>query len=113
MIDLSGEHLEEVRRILHEHFPGVEVRAFGSRVQGKTREYSDLDLALVGDVAFDWRQIEAMKDAFSESCLPFMVDILDWNAISDSFRAAIIERGFVMIQEQGAPGPLVERDDRR
>ena len=100
MIDTSREHLGEVQRILREHFPGVEVRAFGSRVQGAAREHSDLDLALVGDVTFDWRQIEALKDAFSESGLPFTVDVLDWNAISDSFRAAIIERGFVLLQDK-------------
>lgn len=100
MIDLSEEHLGEVRRILREHFPGVEVRAFGSRVRGQAREYSDLDLALVGDETFDWRRIEAVKDAFSDSGLPFMVDVLDWNAISESFRAAILERGFMVIQDK-------------
>lgn len=113
MIDLSGEHLEEVRRILREHVPGVEVRAFGSRVQGQAREYSDLDLALVGDATFEWRQIEVIKDAFSESGLPFMVDVLDWHAISASFRAAIAKRGFEVIQDKARPDPLVERDHRR
>lgn len=100
MIDLAPEHLEEVRRILAEHAPGIEVRAYGSRVRGTARAHSDLDLALLGEEKLDWRRIEALKDAFSESDLPFQVDVLDWNAISDSFRAVILERGYVLLQEK-------------
>ena len=105
MIDLAPEHLKEVRRILSEHAPGIEVRAFGSRVRGAARAHSDLDLALLGEEKLDWRHIEALKDAFSESALPFQVDVLDWNAISESFRAVILERGFVLLQEKTSTAP--------
>lgn len=94
MIDLEPGHLKEVQRILGQHFPGVEAWVFGSRARGTAREHSDLDLALVGEEKLDWKRIEALKDAFAESDLPFMVDVLDWNAISDSFRRAILEQGY-------------------
>lgn len=94
MIDLKPDHLKEVQRILGEHFPGVEARVIGSRARGTAREHSDLDLALVGKERLEWRRTEALKDAFAQSDLPFTVDVLDWNAISDSFRRAILEQGY-------------------
>jgi uncharacterized protein len=105
MIDLAPKHLDEVKRILAEQVPGVEVRAYGSRVSGTARPYSDLDLALVGDEKIDGRRIEALKDAFAESDLPFMVDVLDFHAISESFRQVILTRGFEMVQEKAAGAP--------
>ena len=47
MIDLSPQHLQTVRAILGQHVPNCEVRAFGSRVSGAAKSYSDLDLAVV------------------------------------------------------------------
>ena len=89
MIDLSQAQLECVRRILQQHAPGIEVRVFGSRVKGTARRFSDLDLALVASSKLSWKQLEALKNAFSESDLPILVDVVDWWAISDSFRECI------------------------
>ena len=111
MIDLAPKHLAEVKRILAEHVPGVEVRAYGSRVSGTARNHSDLDLALLAEEIIDRRTLEAIKDAFSESDLPFMVDVLDWHAVSDSFRQAILGRGYELVQEKaaGTPGQSTAR----
>jgi len=100
MIDLSPEHASEVRRILLELVPECEVRVFGSRVTGRSQPFSDLDLALVGSINIEPARLEALKDAFSESDLPFMVDVLDWGAISESFRKVILGR-YEVLQEAG------------
>ena len=89
MIDLNPRHLATVERILTEHAPGLEVRAFGSRATWTAREYSDLDLAIVGESRLDTGMIWRLKEAFSESDLPIRVDVLDWHTISDKFREAI------------------------
>lgn len=44
------------------------------------------------DGALNWRLIESLKDAFSESDLPFTVDVLDWHTIPDSFRDVILRQ---------------------
>ena len=102
MIDLTPEQMETVRSILMAQVPGVEVRVFGSRVLGTAREHADLDLALVSGKPLEWREIEALKDAFADSDLPFMVDILDWNTLSESFRSAI-ESCYELAQKPGLP----------
>ncbi len=99
MIDFDAKYLDIVRRILAAHVPEVEVRVFGSRVLGKARCYSDLDLALVGEKRIDEPRLEAMRDVLSESDLPVQVDVLDWHAISESFRK-VIEQQYVVIQKR-------------
>lgn len=97
MIDLSTQYLSDIKNILLSKVPNLEVRVFGSRVNGNASRYSDLDLAIVGKEKIDWRIIEELKDEFSESNLPIMVDVLDWNAISEEFRE-IINQHYEVIQ---------------
>jgi uncharacterized protein len=89
MIDLDESNLQEVLKILGEHVPECEVWAYGSRVKGTARKFSDLDLALVGQEPLGWKRVEALKYAFSASDLPIMVAVVDFNSVSDSFRSNI------------------------
>ena len=99
MIDVEEKYLAEIRRILDEHVPDCEVRVFGSRIEGKARDFSDLDLVLVGNEKLGWRRIELLKDAFASSDIPMTIEVIDWNVISDSFRA-IIENNYEVIQKR-------------
>ena len=96
-IDINPNYLATVERILAEHVPECEVRAFGSRATWTARDYSDLDLAVVGKGPLHWRTLGGLKEAFEESNLPMRVDVLDWHAISESFRD-MVERGYVVVQ---------------
>ncbi len=98
MIDLNPNHLATVERILTEQVPECEVRAFGSRATWTSKDYSDLDLAIVGSGPLDWKTLGRLKEAFEESDLPIRVDVLDWHAISESFRD-VIERDCVILSE--------------
>ena len=48
MINVSKKHREIVLHLLTSFVPHCEVRAFGSRVNGVVKPYSDLDVAIVG-----------------------------------------------------------------
>lgn len=98
MIDLNPHHLETVRRILVEHVPQCEVRAFGSRVNSTAKDYSDLDLAVVTPGKLRDDTLRLLKEAFEESDLPFRVDVLDWHATSPQFQK-VIEKQYEVIQE--------------
>jgi len=70
MVDLDEKYLDEIIWILAEKVSDCEVRAFGSRIEGKAKKFSDLDLALVDSEKLNWRRIESLKDAFSSSDHP-------------------------------------------
>ena len=97
MIDLSLDQLELVKRILAEHVPLCEVRAFGSRIGQTAKKWSDLDLAVVGSAKLERHALYDLKEAFEESVLSIQVDVLDWYAISPTFQA-VINEGCEVIQ---------------
>jgi predicted nucleotidyltransferase len=92
MIKATPEQLCIISGILAAHAPGLEARAFGSRVDGTPKDYSDLDLALAGPAKLDAAVMESLREAFEESDLPFRVDILDWHAISEEFQKVILAK---------------------
>ena len=97
-IDIRPAELETVRGILREHTPGNDVRAFGSRVSRNARETSDLDLALMTDEPLSIARMAALRASFTESDLPFRVDIVDWANTSESFRKVIECEHVVLMQ---------------
>lgn len=90
-LDLAPEHLAIVREILAQCVPECTAWAFGSRTTGRAVKYSDLDLAIQCPSALTLARSAELGDAFSESLLPMMVDVVDWNAISEEFRQAITD----------------------
>ncbi len=101
-IDVAPAHWDTVRDILARHVPGHEVWAFGSRVTGGARSYSDLDLAVVTETPLTLRTLAGLTEAFAESNLPWRVDIVDWATTGESFRR-IIEGVHVVVQRVGRP----------
>ena len=97
-LQLSQRQLQEVRKILQQHIPAYSVWAFGSRVTGKARKYSDLDLVIITETPLPLAVKADLIAAFDEADLAFKVDIVDWAAISPEFRI-IIERDKILIQK--------------
>jgi len=77
------------------------VCAFGSRVTGTSKKFSDLDLAILGNAPLSIEVMADLAEAFSESDLPFKVEALDWATTSPSFRK-IIQENHVVVQEGAA-----------
>ena len=77
------------------HLPGVEIWAYGSRVRGNPRRYSDLDL-----VAFTnpgQRPLaDNLRDALEESDLPIRVGLLLWDDLPETFHVQISKENAVL-----------------
>ncbi len=90
-IDIRPGDWQIVRTILREHIPKRRVLAFGSRVNGSARKFSDLDLVIVGNTPLSIRKSAALDDSFVESDLPFKVDVVDWAYTDEDFRKIILQ----------------------
>ncbi|MDR1163756.1 MAG: nucleotidyltransferase domain-containing protein, partial [Candidatus Accumulibacter sp.] len=97
-IDIRPEHWQIVRDILRKHVPQYEVWAFGSRAKWTAKQYSDLDLAVITNRPLPLKVSASLADDFSESDLPWKVDVVDWASTSESFRK-IVERDRVGVQK--------------
>lgn len=98
LLDVRPDHLKIVQDILQRFVPDREVWAFGSRAKWLAKEYSDLDLCVLGETPLSFRTLGLLEEAFDESDLPYKVDVVDWATTSPSFRK-VIEAGKVVIQK--------------
>ena len=91
MPNVEAPELALIRSILAAHVPSAEVRAFGSRVRGIPKPYSDLDLLVHDAHPLSLRTKGELIEAFQESDLPFRVDVVDWHRATETFRSLILE----------------------
>ena len=98
-IDLPPPQNKILQKILRQHIPNKTVWAFGSRVEWKASETSDLDLVAH---KCSGAEIADLKEALEESALHCSVDMLNWEDIPDSFRANI-KKHYVVVQQNTVP----------
>ena len=80
LVIIEDHELELVRQIMEAHIVDPEVWAFGSRVHGRNiKPFSDLDLVIMKPEKISALKLSELKDAFSESDLPFFVDVSCWH----------------------------------
>ena len=101
-LHLSPKHREEIKVLLRKHLPNVEVWAYGSRVNGRSHDGSDLDLALRGPklAEIDTSRIVDFIEALQDSTIPFLVEARDWAHLPESFHHEI-EREHVVLAARG------------
>ncbi|CAM2182047.1 putative protein adenylyltransferase MntA [Paraburkholderia sacchari] len=98
-IDIGVDQWRIVQGILHRIVPQYEIWAFGSRAKWTAKDYSDLDVAIITEQPLPLDVTAALTDEFSNSDLPWKVDVVDWSVTSESFKAVIAAHK-VVIQER-------------
>jgi uncharacterized protein len=89
-LDLPEDHRRLVLNILSADLPpGTSAWVFGSRATGRARRYSDLDLAIDAGRPLTLDEIARLNEAFSDSDLPYRVDLVDWCNLDARWRQAI------------------------
>ena len=103
-LHLSPNHRGVLEALLREHLPDVVVWAYGSRVNGRSHDDSDLDLALrgPGQKRIPSEQLAAFEDAVGDSAIPFLVDARDWARLPERFRRAV-QRDYVALRRPKPP----------
>ena len=88
-VALSESQLGTLRGIVSRLLPGGQVWIFGSRATGHARPFSDLDLLITEPRRLSWGQRAALRDAFEASDLPFCVDLVEADGLSQAFAARV------------------------
>ena len=99
---LPTRHLHALEALLREHLPGVEVWAYGSRVNGRSHDGSDLDLVLRAPQLenIPAERLGEFEEALRESTIPFLVEARDWARLPERFRGEA-ERQHVVLRGPG------------
>ena len=101
-LHLLPKHRWALETLLRKHLPDVEVWAYGSRVNGRSHDGSDLDLVLRGPSLKEIPsgQLGDFEEAVRESNIPFLVEARDWARLPERFHREI-ERDHVVLVEGG------------
>jgi uncharacterized protein len=92
---VEKRHAEIIKSILKDY--PYTFYAFGSRIKGKNRKFSDLDLCYVEEVPF--RDLRKIHERFESSDLPFKVDIVDYKRCNRDFQE-ILKKEMVPLKDQ-------------
>ena len=85
MVIIEKKHLEILKNILKKY--SYNFYAYGSRVTGENRKYSDLDLCYREEIPT--KIISDIREALEESDIPFRVDLVYWNDMPEGFQKLI------------------------
>ena len=106
-LHIEPRHRRIVEDLARRYLPGVEIWAYGSRVNGQSHDGSDLDLVLRGPDLAEIRasQLADFNDGLQDSTLPFLVEARDWVRLPERFHDEI-ERNYEVL----VPAQLLWRD---
>ena len=90
-INLPVKYKKQVLQLFEKHSPDLEVWAYGSRVNGDSHSGSDLDLVLRSPQLnkINVKKMSEIREAFTESNIPFLVELRDWAVLPESFKKEI------------------------
>lgn len=93
-LDIKPDDLQLVKRILQQHAPDLEVWAYGSRVKGQSHDASDLDLVLRNPKNLEKPAagLARLKQVFTDSNLPFLIDVMDWANLPPDYQREIMKQ---------------------
>lgn len=92
MFGLEERHINFILEVLHKNIPHRDAKfyVFGSRAKGTNREYSDIDIAVkLSNEKISADVLGKILLEFSDSTLPYEVDVIDLNAIDEKFNKLI------------------------
>ena len=110
-LHLLPKHRRVLEALLRKHLPDVEVWAYGSRVNGRSHDGSDLDLVLRGSDLDEIPsgQLGDFEEAVRESNIPFLIEARDWARLPERFHREI-ERDHVVLVGKEDRGRAVSLD---
>jgi len=80
--------IQDLRHIVCKHLPDpvYKLFIFGSRAEGTHRRFSDVDLGILGPHPVPSQVIFNIQDDLEESDIPYLVDVVDFAAVSEKFK---------------------------
>ena len=85
MLQMEPQDYQILQKILAKH--PYHFYAYGSRVKGTARKYSDLDLCYREEIPLS--VLSQIQEDFEESDLPFVVELVNWQHMRPRFREMI------------------------
>ena len=90
---MKDKHLLELKKIIKEFSKNerAKVFLFGSRARRDNYVFSDVDLGILPEEKIDKGKISLLREKLENSNIPYKVDLIDLEEVSDDFREEILK----------------------
>lgn len=90
-MQLTPEQKQFILQTLQKFLPAVRILLFGSRYRHNAKPYSDADIALDTGHPIPLTILSELEEQFSNSDLPFKVELVDMQRVTAEFKQHILE----------------------
>ena len=97
-IDLTDQELKYIKGQIIKNLKNCTASLFGSGVSGNSRKTSDLDICVRSSSGEPISIIALgdLREICQESSLPFAVDLVDYQTMSDEFRKVALKGEYLL-----------------
>ena len=90
---MKNKYLLELKKTVKESLGDEKVRIFlfGSRARQDNYIFSDVDIGILTEGKMDKRKISLLREKLENSNIPYKVDLIDLQEVSDDFREEILK----------------------
>lgn len=88
-IQIAEHDWAALQAVLRQLLPATPVWAFGSRARGNAKPYSDLDIAIAGELPLSLDALAQITHALDASDMTIRTDVVDWPGVTEDFRRMI------------------------
>lgn len=88
MIDLEQEYIDFIKQTVASCMKDFKLYIFGSRAKNRAKKYSDIDIA-IDSKELTPKVKSKLEFLFENSLLPYEVDVIDLNNITENFKELI------------------------
>jgi len=88
---MTDQDKQTIISIITKRLPRAQIYLFGSRARQDNKPESDIDIAIDNKQKIDLIILSEIKEAIEESSIPFTMDLLDLNNVSESIKTQILK----------------------
>lgn len=92
---LDEKYKKKLIEIIEKYISDSKIYLFGSRAKGRHRETSDVDISIDAGKELSSNLLYKIKDEIEESNIPYFVDVVDFNYVSDEMKNQILKNGIL------------------
>lgn len=88
---MTEQDKQKLIKIITKYLPQTQIYLFGSRARKDNSPRSDIDIAIDNKNKIDNLTLSNIREEIEESTIPFTVDIVDLNNISEDLKTQILK----------------------